>query len=97
MVANKKISQKQADDILDWYLAKPDVDFPLGGIMFRSEKAVQRHVDHKVEAVRITQADADAVIEWHQGQPVFVSELSSNHRRSDPEVLKAVGSVMAQL
>ena len=38
MVANKKISQKQADDIWDWYLAKPDVDFPLGGIMFRSEK-----------------------------------------------------------
>jgi len=83
MVANEKISQEQADDIWDWYLAKPDVDLPLERITFRSEKAVQRHIDRIVEAGWITQADADAVIEWHQGQPEIVSELSSNHRRSD--------------
>ena len=69
LVNDEKLTQEQADDVIQWYRSRPDPALYLRGIIFRSEEAVQRILDRMVEMERITQEEADQVAEWHHSRP----------------------------
>ena len=63
-VSNERITQQEADAVLQWFLARPEAASHLRRIMFRDEESVQRMLDRVVGAERITQEKADQVLAW---------------------------------
>lgn len=84
LVSSERITQEEADAVLLWQQARPEVAGHLRGIMFRSEEFVQRILDRMVGAERITQEEADQVLAWYQGKPDVVPLSGGFHRSKNP-------------
>ncbi len=71
MVDNGKITQEQADEYLQWWNSKPDVDFgfPFGGRMTRTFSSQEDRLQSMVENGKITQEQADEYLQWWNSKP----------------------------
>jgi hypothetical protein len=69
LVEAERLTQEQADDILQWYQSRPDATIYLRGMLLRGEEALQRRLDRLVAAEIITQEEADEVLTWYQSRP----------------------------
>jgi polyhydroxyalkanoate synthesis regulator phasin len=71
MVDNGRITQEQADEYLQWWNSKPDVDFgfPFGGRMTRTFSSQEDRLQSMVENGKITQEQADEYLQWWNSKP----------------------------
>jgi polyhydroxyalkanoate synthesis regulator phasin len=71
MVENGKITQEQADEYLEWWNSKPDVDFgfSFGGKMSKGPSSLEDRLQSMVENGKITQEQADEYLQWWNSKP----------------------------
>ncbi len=93
LVEHEKLTQEEADAIVVWKDAKPDVEFSFGeltksekrgwdgkdfGNGYGSEMLSGEKLDYLVEEGVLTQADADSLSAWYDERPDAVVKLMPN-------------------
>jgi hypothetical protein len=69
LVEAERLTQDEANAIIEWYQARPDAAIYLKGVLLRGEEALQHRLDRMLEAEVITHQEADAVMSWYGSRP----------------------------
>ena len=85
MVENEKLTQAEADEILNWFLGRPDAAAKLHRVLLRGSEAVEYRLNKMVERGVISQEDADAVLIWHGEMPDALKELLEQRKHRSPD------------
>ena len=85
LVENEKLTQAEADEILNWYLRRPDAAAKLHRVLLRGSLAVEYRLNKMVEHGLITQEEADAVLEWHGEMPQALKDLLAERIHRSPD------------
>ena len=85
LVENEKLTQTEADEILDWFFTRPDAAAKLHRVLLRSGEGVERKLNHMVERGIISQEEADEILAWHGEMPQALKDLQAEkfHRGAD--------------
>ena len=93
LVEHGKLTQEEADAIVAWKGAKPDIEFNFGEFSkrewaskgFGRERGSQvlsgERLEYLVEEGVLTQADADSLMDWYDGRPDAITKLMSGDEK----------------
>ena len=85
LVENEKLTQAEADQIVEWFLDRPDAAAKLHRALLWGGEAVERRLNHLVEGGVISQKEADAVLAWHGEMPQALKDLMAQRMHRSPD------------
>ncbi|MCH7621696.1 MAG: hypothetical protein IH870_07340 [Chloroflexi bacterium] len=85
MVENEKLTEAEADEILNWFLGRPDAAAKLHRVLLRGSEAVEYRLNKMVERGVISQEEADAVLIWHGEMPQALKDLLAQRTHRSPD------------
>ena len=96
LVENEKLTQAEADQILDWFLSRSDAAAKLRRALRRGEEAVENRLNRLVERGVISQDEADEVLRWYNAMPQALKDLHAQRFHRSPDS-KSRGQVRPSL
>ena len=84
LVENEKLTPAEADEVLDWFLGRPDAPAQLHRILLRGGKAVEYRLRHMVERGVISQDEAEGVLQWYGEMPPVLKDLLAKRTHRSP-------------
>ena len=84
MVENERLTQEEADEILNWFLRRPDSAGKMHRLLLRESEAVKNRLSRMVERGVISQEEADAVLAWHGEMPQALKDLLAERIHRSP-------------
>ncbi len=85
MVENEKLTQAEVEEILNWFLRRPDAAAKLHRVLLRGSEAVEYRLSRMVERGLISQEEADAVLEWYDAMPQALKDLLAQRIHRSPD------------
>ena len=85
LVKNEKLTPAEADEVLDWFLGRPDAATKLHRALLRGGKAVEYRLHHMVERGVISQEEAEATLEWYGEMPPALKDLLAQRMHRSPD------------
>ena len=85
LVENEKLTQAEAEEILDWFLRRPDAAAKLHRVLLMGRDAVEYRLSHMVERGVISQGEADDVLIWYDAMPQALKDLLAQRIHRSPD------------
>ena len=85
MVENEKLTEAEADEILNWFLGRPDAAAKLHRVLLRGSETVEHRLNHLVERGVISQGEADEGLLWYDAMPEALKDLLAQRFHRSPD------------
>jgi uncharacterized protein YggL (DUF469 family) len=80
MLAGGRLTQEEADEMMNWFEKRPDTAVRLSGAVFFGGELMQRRLEHLLRAGALTEAEAEEVRAWLEQRPDVLTAIGHGPR-----------------